>query len=139
MTIASSKITALSTISEADKYTYSVAPFAVKASDARLLASLGNVIRNSDLYDDLMEESKGSGRELARLLKKVMDTADGRARAVITNEYNNVIRNGIGSELTIDSLKAYSTSYKSVVRNMHPDSRPKAETELEMWNTMRTA
>ena len=43
----------------------------MKAADARLLASLGNVIRNSDSYDELIEDCKGSGRALAVKLAKL--------------------------------------------------------------------
>ena len=132
----SSKETLKTQLTDDEKLEYTVAPFLVQENDSKFLSSLKHIIKHSDRAEELMEKAAGSGRGLIYALKDVQAEAIGRDRAVISTEFTKITEAGVKGELTLASIKEYSTKYNKALRNMSVDARPKDESAVEMWSTI---
>ena len=123
-------------LTEDESHEFSVAPFLVQQHDSRFLSSLGNILKESDRADELLDGANGSGRALIFALRKIQASATGRDRAVIATEYSKIIDAGIKGEVKLESVKEYYKKYNKALRNLSKDARPKDEAEVEMWSTI---
>ena len=114
-----------------------IAPYTIKADDAKYLTSLSHVIKEAPDADTLLQAANGSGTALIALLKAEGAKATGRDKALVSARFARLVNAGVSGELTRSSFKGYYKAYKKERRNLPPAARAGADAvELETINTI---
>jgi hypothetical protein len=111
---------------------FRVAPWEVKADDTKLLAKLKHVIQNSLRVDSLVEGARGSGLALLTKLRELAANANDFDKTLVSTEFTDLVRRGVGGELTLESLTKFLKEYQAKRRNLSSGTRPADATEAQM-------
>jgi hypothetical protein len=129
--ISAPQFNAITAIPDEHKYSFIFAPHSVEEEDSKLLNSLSKVVGHCETADDLIEQADGSGLELLRLLKERSSNATARDKALVSATFDAVKTKGVVGELTCASISAYVKAYKAALRNLDPNERPPALSQVQ--------
>ena len=120
--------------------TYIVNKFAVNEIDQAFFNSLIKIVADDDARETLTEGADGSGRALVGLLQTLAGEADDQDRSLCSTKFTNYVSAGLaGAEMKKDIFVTWWKGYKSLLRGLPPDERPKDHQEIAMLNNMPLA
>ena len=111
---------------------YVVSKYAVAAEDQLLVKSLSYMIKDSDKAQDLINDCRGSGRELISLLRAEALKATAQDRALVLSQNNRFVVTGLAGEVNLVSFNAHYKQFKRMQRNLPPASRMRDDEIMEM-------
>ena len=114
------------------KNLYVKAVHLVDAAKSELLVSLTHVFGHAETSEEFIDSANGDGLELIDVLKGRYAGALRQDRALVNAVYTRIATQGIPTELTLGSFKAWLKKYKAAKRNVPAAARHSADQEVEM-------
>ena len=115
---------------------YIVSDTMIKKEDKNFHKYLAAMIRGSAEGNAILEKSDGSGRTLWASLQTFAKSVKGTEIALVLSEFNMIVLQGVGTELTVESYLEYLKKYTRKLRELPTDLKPPAAVEMTMVATI---